>query len=132
MGLSLRNDSGKTFHLENGEWRTFLKVARRYGWNPMRTEPNIEYMHGRAKHPDGGIDDEVLKKMIEGWNGSYLTQEKQFVTYADALNIAFALEEAVKERGMEAEQASHVSGSAYASHLEEFISFCKLGRFSIG
>lgn len=129
MGLSLQNDSGKSLHLENGEWRNYLKVARRYGWNPMGTEPNLDYLNRRARNPDGELDNEVLKEMIEGWNGSYLTRERQFVTYADALNIAFALEEAMRDRGLEAEHASHAS---HSSSVEDFIAFCKLGRFSIG
>jgi len=120
MGFSLQSDSGKSHRLEDGEWRNLLKIARRYGWEPMGTEPNLDYLNQRARNPDGGYDQDVLNKMIETWNGSYLTRERQYVSYADALNIAFALEDAVRDRGIEAE------------YVRGFISFCKMGRFSIG
>ena len=119
MSFSLHSDGGRIYHVENAAWRKMLKFARRYGWDPMGTEPNLDYLNQRAKNPDGGYDKGVLKEMTEGWNGSYLTKERQFVTYADALNIAFSLEEAVKDQGLD------------DNDIRDFISFCKLGRFSI-
>jgi hypothetical protein len=119
MRVSLQSDSGKILSLKGDEWRTILKVARRNGWEPMGTELNIDYLNERARDPDGGLDRGVLKEMMESWKGSYLTQERQYVTYADALNIAFALEEAVKAKSID-------MGSIGA-----FIDFCKQGRFTI-
>ena len=60
MGFSMQNDSGKSYHMENMEWRNILRVARRYGWRPMGTEPNRDYLIQRARHPDGGYDEVVL------------------------------------------------------------------------
>jgi hypothetical protein len=79
----------------------------------------MDYLNQRARHPDGGYDEDVLKNIIESWRGSYLTKERQYVTYADALNMAFALEEAVRDNSIKEER------------IGEFISFCKMGRFSI-
>jgi hypothetical protein len=119
MGFALQNDSGAKHEIENVEWRNILRVARRYGWQPMGTEPNRDFLSQRARDPDGGYDKDVLNSIISSWRGSYLTKEYQFVTYADALNMAFALEDAVHENGIEEETVS------------DFISFCKMGRFSI-
>ena len=119
MGFCLQNDNGKSYHAENMEWRNILRIARRYGWQPMGTEPNMDYLNQRARHPDGGYDEDVLNNIIGSWRGSYLTKERQYVTYADALNIAFALEEAVRDNNTEEEK------------IRDFISFCKTGRFSI-
>lgn len=119
MGFLLRNDSGETYQFENSEWRNILRVARRNGWQPMGTQPNLEYLNQRARDPDGGYDNRVLKEIIESWKGSYLTKERQFVSYADALNISFALEEAVRNKGIAGDEVG------------KFIEFCKMGRFSI-
>ena len=119
MGFSLQNDSGKRRQMDNMEWRNILRVARRYGWQPMGTEPNKDYLNQRARNPDGGYDKDVLNNIIGSWRGSYLTKERQFVTYADALNMAFALEDSVRDNGIEEET------------VRGFISFCKMGRFSI-
>ncbi len=119
MDFALQNDSGKKHQMENMEWRNILRVARRYGWQPIGTEPNRDYLSQRARNPDGGYDKDVLNSIIESWRGSYLTKERQFVTYADALNMAFALEDAVRDNGIEEEV------------VRGFISFCKMGRFSI-
>jgi hypothetical protein len=119
MGFSLHSDSGRVYSVDNAAWRKLLKIARRYGWDPMGTEPNMDYLNQRARNPDGGYDTRVLEEMIESWNGSYLTRERQFVTYADALNIAFSLEDAVRDQGLDDKE------------IRDFISFCKLGRFTI-
>ena len=119
MAFALQNDSGKKHQVENAEWRNILRVARRYGWQPIGTEPNRDYLSQRARNPDGGYDKDVLNSIIESWRGSYLTKERQFVTYADALNMAFALEDAVRENGIDEEA------------VQGFITFCKMGRFSI-
>jgi hypothetical protein len=132
MGFYLQNDSGKRHQMDSMEWRNILRMARRYGWQPMGTEPNKDYLSQRARNPDGGHDKDVLNNIIGSWRGSYLTKERQFVTYgsyltkerqfvtyADALNMAFALEDAVHDNGIEEEA------------VRGFISFCKKGRFSI-
>jgi hypothetical protein len=119
MGLTLENERGRRLYVTEQQWRNILRTARRYGWKPMGTQPSIDYLQKRTKNPDGGYDAEMLDELIKNWNGSYLTGESQVVTYADALNISFALEEAVKR------------GEHKNSDIDDMISFCKMGGFSL-
>ena len=119
MGLILENERGKRLYVTEKQWRNALRIARRYGWKPMGTQPNIEYLKKRSRDPEGGYDTGVLDELVKSWNGSYLTGEDQTVTYADALNISFALEEAVKR------------GEYSNGDIPDMISFCKMGGFSL-
>jgi len=116
MGLILENERGKRLYVTEKQWRNVLRIARRYGWKPMGTRPNIEYLKKRSRDPDGGFDNGVFDELVKSWNGSYLTGENQIVTYADALNISFALEESVK----------------YSNNdISDMISFFKMGGFTL-
>ena len=117
--MTLENEKGKRLDVTEQQWRNILKIARRYGWKPMGTRPSIEYLRRRVKNPDGGYDTDMLDDMVKNWNGTYLTGECQAVTYADALNISFALEEAVRQ------------GENNSSDITDMISFCKMGGFSL-
>jgi hypothetical protein len=119
MGFSLKNESGESFSIENQTWSSALDIARRYGWKPMGTLPNPDFLKKRARDPDGGYDENMYNELMKSWDGSYLTKENQTVTYADALNMAFALEEALD------------AGLLKKSHLAKIIAFCKKGGFSI-
>ncbi len=117
MGLILENEGGKRLYVTEKQWRNVLRTARRYGWKPIGTKPDIKYLKKRSKNPDGGFDTVMLDKLVKSWSGSYLTGESQTVTYADALNISFALEEAVEQ------------GEYTGNDILVMISFCKLGGF---
>jgi hypothetical protein len=96
-----------------------LKLAEQFGWKPVGTQPDVEYLKQRARDPDGGYDHAMVDEMISGWNGTYMTQDHQRVTYADALNMAFAIEDALDESCVNEE------------HIAEFVAFCKRGSFQI-
>jgi hypothetical protein len=91
-----------------------------HGWKPLGTIPNSDYLKKRARNPDGGFDRKMVDYELKRWNGSYIQNERQLVSWADALNLSFALEEALRERDSESD-----------STARNFISFCKKGGFCI-
>ena len=116
MILYLTNSEGRCIKITNVQWRSVLELAQQYGWKPMGTKPNEEYLKNRFKNPEGGFDDEEVKQALSSWSGTYYTKEGQIITYADALNLSYALEEAQKD-GHE--------------QLKELIGLCKMGGFNI-
>ena len=116
MILHLVNPRGESVMVTSGRWRDILKLAKSHGWEPLGTEPSEKHLRGRYRDPEGGYDAVEVRKAMESWDGTYQTKEGQTITYADSLNIAFALEDA-KKGGHEG--------------LEEIIRFCKKGAFSI-
>lgn len=116
MIIHLVNPKGESIRVASGRWRELLKLARHHGWEPLGTEPSEEYLRRRYRDPDGGYDAVEVRRAMESWDGSYHTKDGQTITYADALNIAYALEDA-KKQGLEG--------------LVEIIRFCKRGSFCI-
>jgi hypothetical protein len=116
MILHLTNREGQSIQITNAQWRISLELALKYGWKPMGTKPNEEHLRKRFKNPEGGFYDEEIKQAASNWSGTYYTNEGQITTYADALNLSFALEEAQKD--------GH-------KKLKELIAFCKMGGFNI-
>ena len=116
MNLVLRNHEGKSVMVPEMRWREILVTGRRFGWEPLGTEPETEKFKHRYRDPDGGYDPAEVRKEMESWSGAYNTGEGQRVSYADALNLAFALEEA-KKNG--------------APGLDDTIRFLKKGSFTI-
>jgi hypothetical protein len=119
MVYLLQSDGGGQYRLSEESWKGLLDVARRYGWKPMGTKPNMDFLKKRARNPDGGYDNKIMREIIESWDGTYLTREYQTVTYADALGMAFSLEEALKKKDFQ------------GTHWSKFISFCKKGSFKL-
>jgi len=116
MDLILGNAGGDSLRVTETRFRELLALGRRYGWEPLGTEPGDERFKHRYRDPDGGYDPAEVRKEMESWSGTYQTGEGQRVSYADALNLAFALEEA-KKKGRQG--------------LDDFIRFLKKGSFSI-
>ena len=116
MIFNLINANGESIRVTNGRWREILKLARTNGWDPLGTKPSEKYLQGRYKNPEGGYDSSQLENAMETWSGTYYSKEGQTVTYADSLNIAFALEEV---------------GDEEQEDIREFIRFCKEGPFII-
>ena len=116
MILHLTNSDGQVIKITNVQWRSSLELAQHYGWQPMGTKPNEEFLKTRFKNPEGGFDNEKIQQAVSSWSGTYYTKEGQIITYADALNLSFALEEAEKD--------GH-------KHLKELIGLCKMGGFNI-
>ena len=116
MILHLTNSEGRVIKITNVQWRSSLELAQQYGWKPIGTKPNVGFLKKRFKNPEGGFDKEKIQQAVSNWSGTYYTKEGQMITYADALNLSFALEEAQKD--------GH-------KQLKELIEFCKKGGFSI-
>ncbi|HET9907781.1 MAG TPA: hypothetical protein VFQ23_14115 [Anaerolineales bacterium] len=63
-------------------WSKALALAELYGWQPMGTEPPSEHDF-----------DEINAE----WDGTYLTNDGQMIKAQDALSLAFALQNALKD-----------------------------------
>ncbi|MFW6138099.1 MAG: hypothetical protein ACOC7U_02890 [Spirochaetota bacterium] len=114
--MNLISSTGDTYRIGYNTWKNILNLARKFGWEPAGTKPNQEYLKKRYKNPEGGYDQQGINQEMDNWNGNYQTREGQIVSYADTLNLAFALEEAVKY--------GH-------KNLKPLIDFCKRGSFII-
>ena len=132
MGMSLCGKQGES-HFNNFNWSRILKLADRYGWQPIGTEaPDWEGIYGTPIHPDYKHPD---------WRGTYFSNDGQYVTDRDANSIAAALERALDDipehdtmEDMQAAQdASPIewfSGQG-KTKVRDFIEFCRAGGFLI-
>jgi hypothetical protein len=143
---------GVDFYFNNRHWRHILLLAHRYGWRPAGTEldlylTKIEGMMEQDRHPD------------EDWDGTYFSNDLQWVTDEDAANIAQALERALEDipdedtvgelaasQSPDLEDAElierypgleeyivppHLFGDEYRQYVREFIAFCRVSGFRI-
>jgi hypothetical protein len=110
----LMDGEGGHLHLNNATWREVLNIAHDYGWEPAGTEP------GEWIDPETGELDEQLYLDPETWDGNYVSNCAQWVTDADAADIADAL-----ERALQGDEELNID------LLREFITFCRAGAFSI-
>ena len=115
--INIRSGSIK---ISDEVWRYMLKLAKQYGWSPLGTIPNKDYLKNRAKNPEGGYEEDVIEQEISNWNGDYVKSEHQIITWADALNMSYALEEALQ------------SNLKNKENVKELIEFCKKGSFFLG
>ncbi len=141
MGMDLTNVAGGTARFSNRSWRNVLKLAYEYGWRPLGTEIEDEWIVVETGEPTRQIDD---------WNGGYFTNDLQWVTEEDAERIADALEDALEDipdRDVDETEAKHgpVSlfdfpyptdtleffSSAGKQKIRAFIEFCRAGGFRI-
>ncbi len=122
-----------------------MKLADRYDWQPIGTQaPDWEGIHGTPIHPDYKHPD---------WNGTYFSNEGQFVTDRDASNIAATLERALDDipdhdamedkkshicsiSGFDMQTAQDASPIEWFSgqgktRVRDFIKFCRAGGFLI-
>ena len=90
MGMDLSGAGGKE-RFNNASWSKILKLASEYGWKPRGTEP--ERWHDAAT----GRLCEQLSPNPDEWDGSYSSNDFQWVTDEDAANIAYALEQALDD-----------------------------------
>src|SRR5919112_6036717 len=77
-------------------WENLLDLAHEYGWEPAGTEPP----QWIATNPDGSIDHEMTamySRSKENWDGSYFSNDGQYVTDEEAASIADALERALDD-----------------------------------
>jgi hypothetical protein len=173
MGYDFHNNKGGYFSLNVWAWPTVVELAQMYGWNPAGTEPpagppeGVEVVRidladaqviGNIKHPHTHPTDEY--RQSKSWAGGYFSNDWQYVTEADALALAAALERAMPDlpdedlrpvkkmklldgRGREIEINALAdnaeddpklfwSGPEHKAYLQEFINLCKQGRFAIG
>ncbi len=134
MGMSLAGRGGRHFGCNHFTWGCFLALAYRYGWQPMGTEaPDWEGINGPPINPDYKHPD---------WDGTYFSNDGQFVTDRDASNIAAALEralddipddDAVVEDEQMADKPSlieYFSGEG-KTWVRKGIEFCRAGGFLI-
>jgi hypothetical protein len=77
MSMDLQSECGQELGLGVGAWAQCLDLAEKHGWIPCGTLPPDEL----KDYP---------------WNGSYYGNNGQWVTAADARQMADALERAIK------------------------------------
>ena len=138
MGYDLKSKNGGSFGFNIQGWQSVLFLAELYGWEPkgtVMTEDNLTWA--------GLIDTAYIQEHIKSWDGSYCSNDFQTVAEEDALNLAHALMNALKELPDEkfyldnysiytregvVNSFSSLEGKNY---LEEFIQFCRDGEFMI-
>jgi hypothetical protein len=135
-----------------------LDLAHEYGWEPAGTEPP----QWIATNPDGSIDHEMTamySRSKENWDGSYFSNDGQYVTDEEAASIADALERALDDIPDEETEAKveaiklqpwlaygsrgpqydiplslidKFSGRSRKKQVKDFMAFCRAGGFSVG
>jgi len=141
MGYDLMNYKGGEFRFTGWAWSPVLGLAELYGWEPMGTVVT-EGSHALLGAKD--TDTVEVQESIKSWEGSYNSNNCQIVVEEDALNLAHALMNAVKELPDEKSYVDNdsiptrewlinkFSGLESKKYLEKFIQFCKDGAFVIG
>jgi hypothetical protein len=157
MGVDLSGAGGCKWLSWTG-WEKLLKLAHEYGWKPAGTKPP----RGIVMKPDGSIDHEMTAMYSwseEDWDGSYFSNNGQYVTDEDAANIADALERALHDIPDEETEAKvravelqpwlaygsrgpdhdiplslidKFSGRPGKERVKNFMVFCRAGGFCIG
>jgi hypothetical protein len=157
MGMDLSGRGG-SFRFNNTNWRHVLLLAHRYGWVPAGTEPpNFTVLA-----PNGTVDEGMTEQFCHSngdWDGTYFTNDCQWVTDEDAANIAQALERALEDipdedtvdvlaesqsfdlggievSGIDTELEKHLTpldwfSGEYKQMVRDFIAYCRVGGFSI-
>ena len=138
MGYDLKSKNGGSFGFNIQGWQSVLFLAELYGWEPkgtVMTEDNLTWA--------GLIDTAYIQEHIKSWDGSYCSNDFQTVEEEDALNLAHALMNALKELPDEKSYLDNYSiytregvVNSFSSlegkkYLEEFIQFCRDGEFMI-
>ena len=90
MGMDLRGAGGAEWFSVTS-WRKVLELAHEYGWKPAGTEPCRWY------DAETGELDEQMSPDPDEWDGTYFSNDLQYVTDEDAANIADALERALDD-----------------------------------
>jgi hypothetical protein len=116
MGMDLHGAAGY-FRFNNWSWYQVLELAYEYGWKPAGTEP------GQWCDPETGELDEQLSPDPDEWDGTYFSNDHQWVTDEDAANIADALERALEDKPDSSDEAKQ--------WVRDFIAFCRAGAFFI-
>ena len=116
MGMDL-DGAGGIERFNNTSWCKMLKLAYEYGWKPAGTEP------GQWINSETGEVDEQMSPDPDEWDGTYFTNDSQWVTEEDAANIADALERAVEDESDPSDEGLH--------WVRDFIAFCRAGEFYI-
>jgi hypothetical protein len=92
-------------------------LAYEYGWQPAGTEP------GQWCDPETGELNDQISSDHDEWDGTYFSNDCQWVTEEDAANIAEALKRALQDKQDFSDEAKY--------WILDFIAFCRAGDFSI-
>jgi len=123
VSLTTRDD----IHLNIWAWSSVLRLARRYGWEPMGTEMPTRELCGTC---------------VDDWNGTYFSNDGQTILSADAQAIAHALELALAEMPKAYKQGelqppsametdSVFCGPEWEELIKTVIDICRKGAFYI-
>ena len=120
----------KEFWSSKGAWEAITILAREHGWEPEGTEWDGWF------DPDDPLDEQRQSELAQLWDGSYFSNEGQFVNEGDAKNLFSALEKAKEEieSQMKAEIVVNLSDRPFLLRLDqlsEFLEFCGGEEFAI-
>ena len=94
MGYDLKN-ANEQFRFSVTAWQCVLDLAAEFGWQAMGTVLS----EGTAKlylTDEGASEEKAIQETIRKWDGNYVGNNLQSVIDKDALNLANALENALK------------------------------------
>ena len=143
MSADLTNRNGEGFKFSNVTWAKILSLAKYYGWKSKGTvDP---WWKDEPDAPD--------------WRGCYTSNDGQWVTREDALNMANSLDRAIEEMDGTSKKVSEdiaidedfkravlvtkelelflglsecsAKGDIDKQMLKDFIQFCRKGSFCI-
>lgn len=117
MGYDLTNNRGEDFRFSIYGWSQIQRLAIKYGWEPLGTEPPEHYKEEDKKE----------------WSGNYNTNDWQYVTKEDSKNMAKALTFAyydLPKMEIEPDPVIFFSGDS-RNTIKEFIEFIKNAGFCI-
>ena len=95
-------------HINNVTWDRLLTLARIYGWQPKGTEPGDLFL----------VDGITMLPDTNKFHGDYFSNGGQIVTREDALEIAGALEAALKDIPDERKFGNDFTDSIFNQNLD--------------
>jgi hypothetical protein len=100
MSFDIHGKDGAYFRTNNWGWGELLKLACKYGWQPVGTEAPGEVT---ITDPKTGESWRERYHDPEKWDGTYFTNDYQIVTDADAKALGETLERALAANDYDAE-----------------------------
>jgi hypothetical protein len=116
MGYDLHN-AHRDMRFTGAAWGALLHLAQQYGWEPAGTEA-----------PTWSLNEEEAGQPWADWSGSYLCNDYQMVTDADAGQLAAALERALPDIPDHAAQTAPALATRVAAPFDVLVGLAGVQR----